>query len=72
VGLGSPGPHGRYVYAAVPSMPADPSAFRSRFPVLARLSYLNAGTEGPVPRAAQEAVERRIAFETQEGRCGRP
>jgi L-cysteine/cystine lyase len=60
------------VYAALPSMPTDPSAFRSQFPVLERVSYLNAGTEGPVPRSAQEAVERRIAFETQEGRCGRP
>lgn len=52
-------------------MPGDPSAFRSQFPVLERLSYLNAGTEGPVPRAAAEAVHRRIDFETDQGRCGR-
>jgi selenocysteine lyase/cysteine desulfurase len=50
----------------------DPTTFRSQFPVLERLSYLNAGTEGPVPRAAAEAVHRRMDFETTHGRCGRP
>ena len=34
----------------------DPATFRAQFPVLERLSYLNAGTEGPIPRAAAEAV----------------
>ena len=30
----------------------DAAAFRAQFPVLDRLSYLNAGTEGPLsPRA---------------------
>ena len=28
---------------------ADPATFRAQFPVFDRLSYLNAGTEGPVP-----------------------
>ena len=50
----------------------DPTTFRAQFPVLERLSYLNAGTEGPIPRAAADAVRRRIESETDEGRCGRP
>jgi L-cysteine/cystine lyase len=50
----------------------DPESFRSEFPVLERLSYLNAGTEGPVPRAAGEAAHRRIDLEVTRGRCGRP
>ncbi len=54
------------------SSATDPSTFRAQFPVLERLSYLNAGTEGPIPRAAAEAVHRRIDAETEGGRCGRP
>ena len=50
----------------------DPATFRAQFPVLERLSYLNAGTEGPIPRAAAEAVRRRIDAEAEGGRCGRP
>jgi L-cysteine/cystine lyase len=50
----------------------DPEAFRSEFPVFERLSYLNAGTEGPVPRRAAEAVSDRVGLEASEGRCGRP
>lgn len=49
----------------------DPATFRAQFPVLERLSYLNAGTEGPVPHAAAEAVRLRIDVETHGGRCGR-
>jgi L-cysteine/cystine lyase len=49
----------------------DPAAFRSQFPVLERLSYLNAGTEGPVPRQAVAAAHERIDFEAEQGRCGR-
>lgn len=37
-----------------------------------RLSYMNAGTEGPIPRRAVEAVNQRIAYEAEHGRCGRP
>ena len=48
-----------------------PSEFRSQFPVLERLAYLNAGTEGPVPRAAVEAVQARMAGEASAGRSGR-
>lgn len=46
-------------------------SLRSEFPVLERVSYLNAGTEGPVPRRAVEAVERRINADAQTGRAGR-
>jgi len=50
----------------------DPTTFRAEFPVLERLSYLNAGTEGPVPRAAADAVRERIGLEAERGRCGKP
>jgi len=49
----------------------DAAQFRSRFPVLERLCYLNAGTEGPLPRRAAEAVRDRIELEAAQGRCGR-
>jgi selenocysteine lyase/cysteine desulfurase len=49
----------------------DPAGFRAQFPVLERLSYLNAGTEGPLPRAAAEVVHQRIDLEVDGGRCGR-
>lgn len=49
----------------------DPARFRSQFPVLERLAYLNAGTEGPVPRRTVDAVQRRVAEEAERGRCGR-
>ncbi len=50
----------------------DPAAFRAQFPVLAGLAYLNAGTEGPVPRAAAEAVQARVRLDLTDGRVGRP
>jgi L-cysteine/cystine lyase len=50
----------------------DPASFRAQFPVLERVSYLNAGTEGPVPQRAAQAAHRRVALEANEGRCGRP
>jgi L-cysteine/cystine lyase len=49
----------------------DPARFRDQFPVLDRLSYLNAGTEGPLPQAAADAVQERIELEVKGGRCGR-
>ncbi len=49
----------------------DPAAFRAEFPVLERVAYLNAGTEGPVPRRAATALHGRIELEAVEGRCGR-
>jgi L-cysteine/cystine lyase len=48
----------------------DATAFRAQFPVLRRTSYLNAGTEGPLPQQAADAVHERIAAEVEGGRCG--
>ena len=48
------------------------AGFRAQFPVLEHVAYLNAGTEGPVPRAAADAVAQRIEAEAAGGRCGRP
>ena len=48
------------------------AAFRAQFPVFERAAYLNAGTEGPVPRRAAEAVRDRIELELTAGRCGKP
>jgi L-cysteine/cystine lyase len=50
----------------------DPQSFRGEFPVFERVSYLNAGTEGPVPRRSADAVRQRMEIETVHGRCGRP
>ena len=50
----------------------DPADFRAQFPVLERVAYLNAGTEGPVPWQAAEATHRRMDQELTSGRCGRP
>jgi L-cysteine/cystine lyase len=50
----------------------DPQAFRAEFPVFEHLSYLNAGTEGPVPSAAVDAARQRIEFEARNGRSGKP
>jgi L-cysteine/cystine lyase len=49
----------------------DPQAFRAQFPVLERVAYLNAGTEGPIPWRAVEVVRERIDLEAREGRCGK-
>jgi selenocysteine lyase/cysteine desulfurase len=51
---------------------ADATTFRAQFPVFERLSYLNAGTEGPVPGRAVDAVRRRIELEAARGRGGKP
>src|SRR3954452_13339463 len=44
-------------------------ALREQFPILERVAYLNAGTDGPVPRAAREAATRELAGELEEGRA---
>ena len=44
---------------------------RSAFPVLERVAYLNAGSVGPVPRAAVEAAERELRGGLVEGRASR-
>jgi L-cysteine/cystine lyase len=48
----------------------DPVALRAQFPVLERVAYLNAGTDGPIPRAAADAARREIAAQADEGRTG--
>jgi selenocysteine lyase/cysteine desulfurase len=50
----------------------DPSQFRAEFPVLEQKAFLNAGTDGPVPRRAAEVAQERIAVELTQGRAGRP
>ena len=54
-------------------MPAvtDAAAFRAQFPVLERVAYLNAGTEGPLPQRAADAVRERMAAELTQGRSGK-
>jgi L-cysteine/cystine lyase len=48
----------------------DPATFRAEFPVLDRLAYLNAGTTGPAPQRALDAVRERLELEGREGRSG--
>jgi L-cysteine/cystine lyase len=52
------------------SEPVIAPSFREEFPVLERLAYLNAGTEGPVPQAAEDAVRARVHLDLTEGRAG--
>lgn len=47
-------------------------AFRAQFPVLAEVAYLNAGTCGPVPARAAEALCEAVREETATGRSGDP
>ncbi len=49
----------------------DPAAFRAQFPILERVSYLNAGTEGPLPQRAADAATQRIDAELTGGRAGK-
>jgi L-cysteine/cystine lyase len=53
------------------SEPAITPTFREEFPVLEQLAYLNAGTEGPVPQAAEDAVRARVHLDLTEGRAGK-
>jgi L-cysteine/cystine lyase len=48
----------------------DPDQLRTHFPVLATRAYLNAGTEGPIPRAAADAVQQRLTEDLSAGRGG--
>jgi selenocysteine lyase/cysteine desulfurase len=50
---------------------ADADRFRAQFPVFERCSYLNAGTNGPVPQASADAVVDRVQREAAEPRSGR-
>jgi L-cysteine/cystine lyase len=49
----------------------DAPSFREQFRVLERWAYLNAGTEGPVPQAAEDAVRARLHADLTEGRVGK-
>jgi selenocysteine lyase/cysteine desulfurase len=46
----------------------DAAALRAEFPVLARLAYLNAGTDGPIPAAAAVAARAELEAQLAEGR----
>jgi L-cysteine/cystine lyase len=46
----------------------DAAAFRSEFPVLERIAYLNAGTDGPVPAKGVAAAIESLESEAREGR----
>ncbi|HEY3018676.1 MAG TPA: aminotransferase class V-fold PLP-dependent enzyme, partial [Solirubrobacteraceae bacterium] len=46
----------------------SPADLRAAFPVLGRLAYLNAGTCGPVPRAAVEAARSELESAAENGR----
>jgi L-cysteine/cystine lyase len=50
----------------------DAAAFRSEFPALERIAYLNAGSDGPVARRSADAARRRVERELTEGRAGMP
>src|SRR5438105_1129922 len=43
---------------------------RAQFPVLERFAYLNAGSNGPLPRAAVAAAQARLERDLAEGRSG--
>jgi L-cysteine/cystine lyase len=43
---------------------------RAQFPVFERFAYLNAGSTGPLPRAAVEAAQARLERDLAEGRSG--
>jgi len=49
----------------------DVPSFRAQFRVLERWSYLNAGTAGPVPQAAEDAVRVQLHADLTEGRVGK-
>ena len=44
---------------------------RAQFPVLERYAFLNAGSSGPLPRAAVEAARTRLERDLTEGRSGK-
>jgi len=46
----------------------NPAALRAEFPVLERLAYLNAGTNGPVPRRGIEAALVMMRSQLEDGR----
>jgi selenocysteine lyase/cysteine desulfurase len=51
------------------SLVVDAQAFRAEFPVLSRIAYLNAGTDGPLPARAATAASAELERELQDGRA---
>ena len=47
-------------------------SLRAEFPVLRHTAYLNAGTNGPVPRRALEAAAESLRTQAEDGRGGGP
>jgi L-cysteine/cystine lyase len=47
----------------------DPAALRAEFPVLQRVAYLNAGTDGPLAAAAVKFAQAELESELAEGRA---
>jgi len=47
----------------------DAADLRAEFPVLARAAYLNAGTDGPLPRRAADAATAELERERDDGRA---
>src|SRR5437660_10840227 len=56
---------GMRVFSPFVSMPA----LRAEFPVLGRLAYLNAGTDGPLATRAAIAAEQELRRELEQGRA---
>jgi L-cysteine/cystine lyase len=54
--------------ADYPRLEVDFAAFRAQFPVLGHVAYLNAGTDGPVPQAAADAVAAELGRALSDGR----
>jgi selenocysteine lyase/cysteine desulfurase len=50
-------------------MPVDVEALRDEFPVLERVAYLNAGTDGPLPVVAAQAGAQELLGEARRGRA---
>jgi selenocysteine lyase/cysteine desulfurase len=51
-------------------MPVGIETLRDEFPVLERVAYLNAGTNGPLPALAAQAGSRELLAEAARGRAG--
>src|SRR5947209_13501382 len=49
----------------------DAASLRAEFPVFERVAYLNAGTDGPIPRAGAAAAAEWLRGELEHGRAGR-
>ena len=45
----------------------DPAALRAEFPVLERIAYLNAGTDGPLAAAAVRLAQAELEAELDRG-----